>query len=166
MLDWDHIDRVAACYAHDHHADPDEYVAQARYAVLVELDRKPELEHATPQLLGVIVRRRLCDWHRREHGRRSDRWTVPLELVPEPMLEQPLPEGFAGWLCDLIDRHAPDGKRSLSTDEWHRLIDDIAHGEPRQSAADRIGVDVTRISQHVAELRRWADACREEWYAA
>lgn len=171
MLDtegWAFVDRVAVRFAYDRgrSRDADEFVAEARYRILIELQKHPDLE-TEPARLACVVRRRLTDWWRSEGNGVRGRYRRPHELavdfhsnIPAP---KPVPdvERFRAWLYAVCEQHR--GSRSLPLDAWLALIDALTDGEKYPTLAIQWGVSESRVAQMVADLRRWARAHRDEW---
>lgn len=170
---WALVDRVAVRFAYDRgrRRDADEFVAEAHYRVLVELQKHPDLE-AAPARLACVVRRRLTDWWRSEgnsvHGRIRRPHDCTVELHPNIPAPEPGPDEsrVRAWLYSLCKQHAPQrDARCAPLDAWSLLIDSLIDGDKYSVLALEWGVSESRIAHMVGDLRRWAREHRDEWDA-
>ncbi|NBW09927.1 MAG: sigma-70 family RNA polymerase sigma factor [Caulobacteraceae bacterium] len=135
MNDWARLERLArrAAAKWYAHSDHDDLLQECRIAAWEHADKDDTL-------IVVICRRRIIDCLRSWHGdrRRPVPVLVPLGEHDAVTVADELPLSVS-W--GLAGRHAV-------------IIDGLASGERPQDLAAVIGVHPSRVSQHIAELRK------------
>jgi len=137
VTDWARVDNLArtAWWPWRHHPDIEDIAQECRIVAWRHAE-KPDA------VIVTIARRRIIDclrsWHGdRRAGRRPPPVLVPLDGHDRPTVDE-LPPSVS-W--GLAGRHAV-------------IADGLASGERPQEIAATIGVSPSRVSQHIAELRK------------